>query len=602
MNSLFGVTAVPEVVATSISDNIPRPRSFTAVDENMQIAKKKAVNEDELDQTLSELISSAQLELERARKIRADHPESIPAQARYAQAALVMDLDDDASAAARQVFDLAYRYARESTHFDAGQYQIHLQSCALILIGAGRQDEALRLLLEFPSLDTLRVLAAGILVEQGKNDAAIELTRDLKTPDAAVLQAFVSYDAGDFSRSIHACRTALEQDPDDVYALALLAGSYLSLGSRTKAIRYAAQAKAVAPHLKDIRAFYVSFLIMHGQFDAARNELRAIREEGAVPWAGYYVLCAQAEGGLGNHSRALQMLRDARDELDKPDAGLPHPAAKVQIDANIAMLSGFLGRISESEVTTSLRAAWKESESDAYCGLLLIRHLNYVSDADEANAIVSNIRRAHADNPVLPELEAWAAYLSTDFKAALGHASNWLAKSPKSRVAASMIADLVGNLSNDWAKAAAILRSPSLAGEMNATYANELAYALALSGQASDAYQLIKRWTDGSYVLTATEGLALIALGEVDDGLRMYRRAAEKADKEDTTGEGAVLMAIHQAMALRHLGLDVVADKAIQAGALVSRDLDDAAWNRPEVRLLFERARNNNWPWPVVID
>ena len=173
------------------------------------------------------------------------------------------------------MFDLAYRQARECADFDPGRYQVHLLSSARILVSSGRKHEALKLVIEFRSLDSLIVLAAGTLLDDGDSTGALELIDEVDTPQAAVLRAYAYFNAGDYGRSVQACRVALETEPEQANALVLLARSYSALGVSKKSLRYALQARRVAPFRKDVRTLYVEMLI--GCEDlAAKSELREI--------------------------------------------------------------------------------------------------------------------------------------------------------------------------------------------------------------------------------------------------------------------------------------------------------------------------------------
>ena len=152
----------------------------------------------------------------------------------------------------------------------------------------------------------------------------------------------------------------------------------------------------------------------------------------------------------------------------------------------ISLYFQYLGRISEEEALSALRSAWRRSNNDPLCGLLLLRKLRRVSEAIEAHEVVEAVRKSDPDSRVLHEAETWAAYLSTDFESALLHSRQWLSKNPHNLVAADVTASLTASLSNDWVETVDILESAVSKCNMTTAFANELAYALALAGLVSN--------------------------------------------------------------------------------------------------------------------
>src|SRR5439155_19676568 len=103
-------------------------------------------------------------------------------------------------------------------------------------------------------------------------------------------------------------------------------------------------------------------------------------------------------------------------------------------------------------------------------------------------------------------------------------------------------------------------------------------------------------------VLTATKGLAYLALGEVSTGMHLYREAANLADRGRDDKIVRSLMTIHQAMGLRRLGiLNSEKSLEIRATALPPVELPRDWGDLAVFRFLCEVAARRGWPWPIVV-
>ena len=91
-------------------------------------------------------------------------------------------------------------------------------------------------------------------------------------------------------------------------------------------------------------------------------------------------------------------------------------------------------------------------------------------------------------------------------------------------------------VSLDWSKAARTGASLLRRFPYDATVANNVAFLSILAGKVALAEKALdgieaKSYEKG-YVILATRGLVDIAKGELQEGLRSYRRAAELAEKD----------------------------------------------------------------------
>ncbi len=124
-----------------------------------------------------------------------------------------------------------------------------------------------------------------------------------------------------FALAAHAARKALELDPEDDYALRMLAQSLKRLGKGKEAAENARLALQVDPGSIDNMTLAVEAFIAAGQFEEAESVVRQIRElypdsEEASFAAGWL---AQA---TGDHAQALEELRAATEVA--PESTMAH--------------------------------------------------------------------------------------------------------------------------------------------------------------------------------------------------------------------------------------------------------------------------------------
>lgn len=78
-----------------------------------------------------------------------------------------------------------------------------------------------------------------------------------------------------------------------------------------------------------------------------------------------------------------------------------------------------------------------------------------------------------------------------------------------------------------------------------------------MGGRAREAIEIIEaapEQAERDFVLNATLGLAHLANGDIDQGMRIYRDAADEAEKAKPVWRS--LMTIYQGLIVRQLGLD----------------------------------------------
>jgi hypothetical protein len=195
------------------------------------------------------------------------------------------------------------------------------------------------------------------------------------------------------------------------------------------------------------------------------------------------------------------------------------------------------------------------------------------------------------------------AYLEGRFDDAVNAAAEWMAIDPAADFPIVFWVFTHGALTEDWTTSAeSALTRIKRQKESTDELLNAAAYALSLAGRGSEAVRILTKVSDWDFRLKATSGLAHLSAGNVRRGLQLYREAADLADQENPKSYLRCFMTLHQAMAIRRLGLlDGSHASEVRAGALPEVGLPTVWADIPDLRFLAEVARRKGWEWPCMI-
>ncbi len=550
---------------------------------------RRASNEDGANdaKAFSDWVKSARQAAERAGAFAKASVDSATAQARYAQAAWSAGMVEEATAAARSTLELI---AKSPTRRDAPAAYVGLA----VLLAAGMAHVAEGMYKDMPRSRAIDVLMASALIDLGQDGRADDLLADSSLASAATLRGYLRLRRQDYTGAISHLRYAMRLNPQDADVPFLLSYAYAGLGSRKRAIRYARQASLLAPGRKDISLGLLEQLIGADDYEAALAEVRKIQCREVVEPPDFLVVQARISMGLGKAKQALSILRRAR-EAAKGD-----PVLTAELQSNIAELRASLGETSNADALAVHRKAFQQAPGSVPVASMLLDHLSSTKDAEEATKVLASLNSAGHDETELVPLAAQVAYLRGDFEECLRQATAWHTRDPKNPWAGSMAAMIRGQLLEDWSGAAELILE-TWRITRGSWVANDAAYVLALARRPEEALAVLGDAERDDFVVRATRGLALMAAGRFESGLRCYREAAELADKTDIGVPGRSLMTVHQAMALRRLGLEAEAMPELRAGALPPVGLPDDWSNYPAFCLLREAAQRRGWKWPVFV-
>lgn len=229
-------------------------------------------------------------------------------------------------------------------------------------------------------------------------------------------------------------------------------------------------------------------------------------------------------------------------------------------------------------------------------------YARFASRASQAPLLRSAVERVRsATTPLrLAYLRHQVALLEGDNEGAAAAATDWFAHEPDNPMAAAAALVALGIGVERWDEALIVAQEALSTLPPNPMLVNNAAYVLAMSGHAQEAIDLLKDIAGDDFVMNATLGLAHLANGEIEDGMRLYRQAADRAESVEPIWRS--LMTGYQALVVRQLGLlDAHSERVIGALALVPFGLPNDWRDRPDFLRLWNVAKRNGYDWPLAL-
>lgn len=508
-----------------------------------------------------------------------------------AQALEIAEEKDAAVSAALQALDI-YSSDREAAYLDRTAVRL---VCELLL--RNDQLDAVRTAAkEIPLSNHLKVDLAVALAD---SELFLEARSFILASEASSKSAALGYIhllEGENNKAISCLRDALRSSPNDAVSALNLAIALWRSGSKRKAVAAARHARNADPSREDALCLLLDLLFAQRDFDAIRQEIRRLDPQ-------------------YRNSSSRMLVMQARLRLEEADL-----RTAIRLLEQAAKIADEVGdRETEAEVRSNLvriRAAYgSESRSDSVREIL-----NLSSKFPESDVVVSNLaqlcwRASDADalavafervkSFTFPARAAFIRYtlatLRGDNGDAAAFAREWYALEPRNprAITAALVALGIGE--EEWKEAADIALDALSSGVLeNGASKNNAAYVLAMSGQSSQAIDLISAHAGESFELKATLGLAHLSAGHVEFGMKLYREAANEADREGDDARS--LMTMYQALIVRQLRtLDAHDELTVTALSLPPFPLPDDWRDRPEFVRLHTVASRHGYEWPLSI-
>lgn len=485
----------------------------------------------------------------------------------------------------------------ESGQCDVSELALVFGSGATLLVRLGRYDDALRLLECVGPSPALELTYASLLVETDRLPDALGALTSTDDPHADALRGYIYAVEGETQRAVHFLRQALRQHPTDANTALNLATAYWKLGSRKKAVTSALRATRLEPSRQDISVAYVELLVDNEQVEVASAEIKRLRRAGVVDCARLLVVECKTALAKRETRFALTLMRRARAAaISEGEERL-----EAELDANLRVFEAAEAGKERAELWRIARTCVSENPHNVAA---LRQFTSYSSRRHEAEALKDAIAAAGtlAASTRL-EVEAKLAYIGCDFGLALDLSLQAVKEDLMNADACAQALLLEGWHLGDWKSAAKKARRWAPRVPLNDTLVNNVAYVMALGGMAQAALRVLDSHPrrDDDYVPIATRGLAHLALGDLDAGMRWYRRAAEQADSLGH-GDMSVLMALHQAAGLRILGISSGTDETfLAATSLPDTGLPEDWADQPGFVMIQRGCEREGWPWPPTV-
>lgn len=440
---------------------------------------------------------------------------------------------------------------------------------------------------------SLSITLAGIASHLGKVDEAEAVLTEHEGSIVSAFRGYLDVSAGRFQEAVHHLREALEEEPNDADSLLNLSISLWHLGSTRKAVRAALRAARTAPGRKDISLHYLELLLAQGEVGRFDAEISLLKSMSVVPDARFLTVQARANLVQGKTAKAVGLLERAATEARSEGNQL----IEGEVLGNLVIIRHEMGRLTRREATERLAALMAEFPDHEVVSVNFARVARTASES-------ATLRRALSRLKGKTTAIHWAylrhqlAVLEGDNDAAAEAAEEWFELEPHNPMAAAAAIIAVGIGQERWSDAATVAEFALENFPGEPIVINNAAYVLAMSGRGADAVRVLEPIADDDFVLNATLGLAYLASGDINRGMRLYREAADMAEKVDPVWRS--LMTAYQAMVVRQLRIDqVVPPAVIRAQALVPVELPDDWQERPDFLRVQQICKKDGYDWPL---
>jgi tetratricopeptide (TPR) repeat protein len=522
-------------------------------------------------------------------------PASLTALSRLAQAEMAIGENEIAKETAHRVLNLTLENRLGPVDVPAVFAAAHV----LILLGQSETVEHnLRGLSEHP---VLAVMAASVAADSGHFNEALDLLANLTSADAENLRGYIHFRLDNPRKAVTHLRCAYNIDNTDPDVCVNLARAFWKLGSARKATVFARQAARLAPGRKDISVLVIDFLVSSGQIDSAENEVRKLLERGIVEYAELVLRRASIVAARGDIDRAIVFLRRS-ESLAKNEDGV----FKLEVDAVIARMQYLNGQIRSDQALRTIRSAMERVPGSVPLLATFAEICDHKSQAPELKIHFDRVERLNPGMH-LRSVETDLAYLSGDFDRLATMITEWTKEDPLNSHLAAMALIMQFHLTQNRRDSAKMAKQAIRRfGNSSPLVSNNAAFILALSGEPGLAEKILREirglQKGRDFTVLATSGLVAIAQGDLQEGLRRYRRAAEAAERGHRGYIDRPRMVVNQGLALWLLGItraDI--DVAVRAAVLPVVELPDDWEDLAEFQFLRWACRKAGCPWPPTV-
>jgi tetratricopeptide (TPR) repeat protein len=465
---------------------------------------------------------------------------------------------------------------------------------AQILIRLNEHEQARHILASFRQHLVPRMLLAELSSQAGDVEEAMAILKTFGTTDSHAFMGYLLLLKGRPQPALHELRLARAGSlSDSPSVLANMALALRMLGSTSKACRLATEAALLSPFDPNLRAAKADILVHSRRAAEAAADLRRWRASPHAQTTKMIVLAeANALAASSQSAKALQRLREGASE---PLVGTA--VDRAEIAGHAATLSFQMGKMTRPELVKVLRIQNDRASRDSIpLACMLADALFRLSAHTEISNLYQHLSLRHRSVDLLP-LQFRVRAAAGDPEGQLAAAREWVEAWPLDPAPAASIVGLLTDLDRYEEAANDGIRYLKIMGR-NEALCNNTAYALTMSGRASQARKLLRQIADvePDPYLIATRALVELALGDVAAGIAGYDAATKMVRVKYGEGEDAdalcAMLGVQLRLVIRHLDLDV------HGKVLIPAPLIDDQWrDRPDVEAMRRRARRLHIPW-----
>ncbi|MBF9335448.1 hypothetical protein G3N30_04115 [Microbacterium lacticum] len=510
--------------------------------------------------------------------------------AALAQAYQAAGEEEKATSHAKEALDLVVEQARRGV-IDMMASKIALE----VLLNDQNLDAALEFAGRIPLTEYLKLEVATALAYRRRFAEAHQYIADSQAAQRDAVLGYVFALQGEYATAVPNLRRALRSNPADVESALNLSIALSRLGSKKKAVSAALQAKTAAPGRMDVELHLLDMLLADGDIDRAQRELKSMSVPATEQPSRLMIAEARIKLARGEFERAVRILERAASRAE--DEGDGETIAEVR--SNLIHLHVVHGDTDRDAGFTSLL---KISEAMPTSDVVVANLARVASRARHAAALEErfNVVRSGIDRARGAFVEYSLATLKGENERASIHALEWLRLEPDNLRAATAALVSLGIGEERWNDAARIALHVARNGHGDGGVLNNAAYVLAMAGMGQRAVEIISPVVGESYIYKATLGLAYLACEQIELGMKLYRQAADDAEKFGDDSRS--LMTAYQALVVRQLGVLYVADPPmVTALSLPPYPLPDDWEDRPEFLRLRRVAEMRGFDWPLTL-
>lgn len=464
-----------------------------------------------------------------------------------------------------------------------------------ILFRAGRIDEGVLFATSMPLVGQVRLSVGAMLASVGRLDEAHSFIDGSDAIGRDAVRGFLQITEGNNYAAISSLRSALRSAPDDADSALNLSIAFWRIGAKRKAISTALQATRSAPGRQDVGLHYLELLVAEADFDRFDREIALLGRLDVVPSARLYILQARATLARGDIDAGIRLLEQASAAAKAED---DHQVL-AEVQSNLIRIRAWNGKIDRELAVSRLFSLHSQFPTSEVVIVSLAQVVNRRRHAAAMHNALESVRDTMVDAR-LAFVEHQIASLEGNNEVAAEKAVEWYTLEPEDLNASIAVIVALGIGQERWEEAAEFARSALLKYPNDPSQINNVAYVLAMVGKAEEAIELLTPHAKGQFVLTATLGLAYLAANQIHTGMKLYREAANMAEKEKD--ESRSLMTAYQALVVHQLGLlDTSDPAALTAMSLPPVALPDDWRERSEFLRLHTLAASKGYEWPLTL-